>query len=76
MKVIVGLYEGGAGCEVFTSKDGKSLTDVMRQLWEHQYNSYDGEFTQEDTWFEEDQCQLVDHGRYVAEYKIIDVREV
>lgn len=77
MKVILRLDDAGDSYKIYTSK--RNLTDVMRKLWEDAYNDCladDTEITEEDTWFEDDQAQIVSNGWYISEFKIIDVEEV
>lgn len=77
MKAILRLDNAGDSHTIYTSE--RNLTEVMRELWEEQYNQClaDGtEITEEDTWFEDDQAQIVSNGLYVSEFKIMDVKEV
>ena len=77
MKVILRLDAGGDEYTIYTSK--RNLTEVMRELWEEAYNeclANDTEITEENTWFEDDQAQIVSNGWYISEFKIIDVEEV
>ena len=77
MKAILRLDDAGDRYTIYTSK--RNLTDVMRKMWEEAYNDCladDTEITEEDTWFEDDQAQIVSNGWYVSEFKIIDVKEV
>lgn len=79
MKVILRSNDGGDSFQIYKSKNGKSLTDVMRYLWEDQCNDCHAngtELTEEDTWFEEDQAQIVGDGWYISEFKIMEIEEI
>lgn len=79
MKVILRSNDAGDSFQIYKAKEGQNLTDLMRYLWEDCYNDNlvnDVELTEEDTWFEEDQAQIVSNGWYIAEFKIIEVEEV
>ena len=78
MKAILRLNNGGDSYEIYTSK--RNLTDVMRELWEDTYDdclANDIEIHEEDTWFEEDQAQVVSvGGNYISEFKILEIKEI
>ena len=77
MKVILRLDDAGDRYTIYTSK--RNLKDVMREMWEEVYNEClaDGtEITEEDTWFEDDQAQIVSNGWFIVEFKIMDVEEI
>lgn len=83
MKVILRCDFGGDSFKIYKAKQGcgcnENLTDIMRYLWEDMLNDCyadETEITQEDTWFEEDQAQIVSNGVYISEFKIMEVEEV
>ena len=78
MKAILRLNDGGDSYKIYTSK--RNLTDVMRELWEDAYDDCladDIEMSEEDTWFEDDQSQIVSiGGKYISEFKILEIKEI
>lgn len=80
MKVILANYNGGDSFKIFKAKE-ENLVTVMRELWEDVYNDQiaydDSSINEEDTWFEEDQSQVVSiSGQFIAEFKIMEVEEL
>ena len=77
MKVILRLDQAGMKQTVYTSR--RNLTDVMRELWEDKYNeclANEIEITEDETWFEEDQAQIVSNNWFISEFMIVDVKEI
>lgn len=76
MKVILGKFDNGDDYKIYSCNN---LVEGMRKLWEDKHNDLLGweELDEEDTWFQEDMCQIVGKsGTYFAEYIITDVKEI
>ena len=60
---------------IFKPKKQTQLTDVLRELWEKEYNAWDGDPDRESSWFEEDHAVIDDEIRNV-EFIVTNVVEV
>lgn len=60
---------------IFIPKKSTQYSDVLRELWERELNSWDTEPDRENSWFEEDRAQ-VENAWYLTEFYITTVAEM
>lgn len=80
MNVVVKRKHGKDGkasdeIRVYKPKRIAQLQDVLRDLWEHEYNSSDPEPDREESWFEESQARI-ENELYVTDFLVIPLVEV
>ena len=77
MKVILRLDQAGMKQTIYTSE--RNLSDVMRELYEEKLNQCrrdEVEITEDETWCDKEDAQIVSNNWYISEFKIVDVVEV
>lgn len=81
MKIIV-KHRHRKGSESFTDainvyapKKQGQMTDLLRDLWEREYNSWDPEPDRELSWFEEEHARI-ENEIYITEFIITNLLEV
>ena len=67
--------EGQDAINVFVPEKQTQLVDVLRELWEREYNTWDPEPDREDSWFEEDHARI-ENELYVTEFIVTNLVEV
>jgi hypothetical protein len=81
MRVII-KHRHKKGCDnvvdainVYVPKPATKLVEVLRELWEREYNSWDPEPDRELSWFEDSHARL-ENELYITEFMITNAIDV